>query len=110
LELVTGELYGAGLTDAGTPCACFRDHGMSADAPKSHCENTVFISVLTGLQLSECDWTIFYSSEQACGDETALVDVPARWESRDGDLDIIARRWATSESTLNPALESLGAW
>jgi predicted DCC family thiol-disulfide oxidoreductase YuxK len=28
--------YGAGLTDAGTPCARFRDHGTSADAPKSH--------------------------------------------------------------------------
>jgi hypothetical protein len=41
-------------------------------------QNTLFISVLTGLQLSECDWTIFYLSEQACGDETALVDVPAR--------------------------------
>jgi hypothetical protein len=33
---LAGELYGAGLTDAGTPCACFRDHGMSADAPKSY--------------------------------------------------------------------------
>jgi hypothetical protein len=55
----------------GTPCVRFRDHGTSAGAPKSHCENTVFISVLTGLQPSECDWTIFYSSEQACGDETA---------------------------------------
>ena len=30
-------------TDAGTPCVRFRDHGTSADAPKSHCENTVFI-------------------------------------------------------------------
>jgi hypothetical protein len=39
--------------------------------------------VLIGLQLSECDWTIFYSSAQARGDETALVDDPARWESRD---------------------------
>jgi hypothetical protein len=77
LELLTGELYGAGLIDAVTPCARFRDHGMSADAPTSHCETTLFISVLTGLQLSKCDWTIFYSSEPACGDETALVDVPA---------------------------------
>jgi hypothetical protein len=23
----------AGLTDAGTRCACFRDHGMTAEAP-----------------------------------------------------------------------------
>ena len=30
----------------------------TADAPKSYCEHTLFISVLTGLQLSECDWTI----------------------------------------------------
>jgi hypothetical protein len=47
------------LTDAGTPCARFRDRGMSADAPKSHCDNTLFLSVLTGLHLSECNWTIF---------------------------------------------------
>jgi hypothetical protein len=53
---------------------------VTADAPKRYCKNTLFISVLTGLQLSECDRTIFYLSEQACGDETALVDVPARRE------------------------------
>jgi hypothetical protein len=45
---------------------------MTADASKSHCEKTLFISVFAGLQLSECDRTIAYSSEQACGDETAL--------------------------------------
>jgi hypothetical protein len=78
------------LTDAGTPCARFRDHGTSAEAPKCDCENTLFIRVLTGLQLSERDWTIFDWSEQTCGDETALVDVPARWE-RQKKLDFDAR-------------------
>jgi hypothetical protein len=37
-------LYGAGLTDAGTPCACFRDHGMSADAPKPSVTGSFFPS------------------------------------------------------------------
>jgi len=46
LELLAGELYGAGLTDAGTPCACFRDHGMSVEAPKSHCEDLLMIKEL----------------------------------------------------------------
>src|ERR1700682_2397412 len=36
----------AGLTDAGTPCACFRDRGMSADAPKSHCKTLLMIKEL----------------------------------------------------------------
>ena len=75
LGIAAGALVRHGRTEAIMPCACFRDHRMSADLSKSHCENTVFISVL--------NWTIFDSSEQACGDETALVDVPARWESRD---------------------------
>jgi hypothetical protein len=56
LELVTGELYGAGLTNAGTPCACFRDRGMSAEAPKSHCENPLMIKELRRPKLTECDW------------------------------------------------------
>ncbi len=81
MELVTGELYGAGLTDAITPCAYFRDHGRSADTPKSRCENPLMIKGLRRQKLTECDWTIFYLREQACGDETALVDVPAGRES-----------------------------
>jgi hypothetical protein len=59
LELLKGELYGAGLTDAGTPCACFRDHGMSAEAPKSYRDNPLMIKELRRPKLTERDWQFF---------------------------------------------------
>ena len=51
--------------------------------PRVAAESHLVIRELKCLNLTERDWTIFYSSAQARGDETALVDDPARWESRD---------------------------
>jgi hypothetical protein len=48
----------AGLTDAGTRCACFRDHGMTAEAPQCHCENPL-IKELRRPKLTERDWQFF---------------------------------------------------
>ena len=71
LGLLTGELYGAGLTDAGTPCACFRDHEVSADTPKSHCGNPLLIKELRRPKLTGCDWQFFPR-------RNGVVGVPAR--------------------------------
>jgi hypothetical protein len=48
----------AGLNDAGTRCACFRDHGMTAEAPQCHCENPL-IKELRRPKLTERDWQFF---------------------------------------------------
>jgi hypothetical protein len=40
LELLTWDLYGAGLTYAGTPCACFRDHGIDCRCAQESRQNS----------------------------------------------------------------------
>ena len=71
LGIANRGIYGAGLTDAGTPCACFRDHEMSADAPKSHCGNPLLIKELRRPKLTGCDWQFFPR-------RNGVVGVPAR--------------------------------